>query len=92
MTHIPKPMVHVPRAKREAAQLAEVAHWVERAMEHERRTGVGEFLTPVKLDFRGVKKVADTTVAIDIPNDPHRVGLILTLHSGQEYRISIEEK
>lgn len=92
MMHVPRPMNHAPHGKKEPASLCEVARWVLRALDHERRTGIGEFLTPTTRDFRGVRWVSDSFTMLDIPDDPHRAGLIIMLHSGQEFRISIEEK
>lgn len=88
----PLPLPHQPHAKTDFAELFEVTRWVRVALEHERRTGVGEFLTPVMRDFRGVSGVVDSFTMDDIPDDPLRMSLILRLHSGQEYRISIEER
>ena len=88
----PLPLPHKGHAKTEPAELYEVTNWVMQALRRERATGTGEFLTPVMKDFRGVNFIADAFIADDIPDDDLRMSLILRLHSGQEYRISIEEK
>lgn len=88
----PLPLPHKAHGKTDFAELYEVARWIRVALEHERQTGIGEFLTPVMLDFRGVAGVVDSFTMDDIPDDPLRISLILRLHSGQEYRLSIEER
>lgn len=86
------PLPHQEHAKKDPASILEVGRWVYRALEQERRTGIGEFLNNVTRDFRGVSFVTDSFVVDDIPDDPLRMSLILQLHSGQQFRISIEEK
>lgn len=87
----PYPLPHTDHAKKAPASILQVARWVWRALESERRTGVGEFLSPAARDFRGVKGISDSFTMNDIPDDPLRSSLILVLHSGQRFRVSIEE-
>lgn len=79
-------------AKQDPAALFEVAYWVLSALRQELATGIGEYLTPATYDFRGIRGLNDSFVMDDIPDDPLRASLILVLHSGQHFRISIEEK
>lgn len=87
----PRPLPHEPHAKKEPARLFEVAQWVHRSLAHELLTGIGGFLNNYTRDFRGIAGIADSFTIDDIPDDPLRCGLVLKLHSGQQYRITIEE-
>jgi hypothetical protein len=90
MLNKPYPLPHSPSAKQDAASLLEVGRWIFRALKRERFAD--PFLTAAVKDARGIGSVIDSTTLNDIPDDTLRVGIIVTLYSGQTYRVSIEEK
>lgn len=91
MLKVPKAGLPVRYGKRDPASLFEVGYWVYRGLCHEVATGIGEFLHDTRArDFRGVAQVMpEDTALID---DPLMIAIVVKLHSGQEFRVIIEEK